>query len=120
MRKQQSTIHLIFHPLTTAIFKSRNAEYKVSPISNFLHHPSTYSTTKVSEYEETMSFFQHSSESCLLFDTRVMLKELSGTLHSLGEIDETKEKRGKLCVRRDMTDESVLVFLLGIVDRQRG
>ena len=64
------------------------------------------------------NFFQYSSGSCLLLDTRVMLKEQSGTLHSLREIDETKEKRGKLCVRRNMTDESVLVFLLGIVDRQ--
>jgi hypothetical protein len=66
-----------------------------------------------------MLFFQYSSESCLLLGTRVMLKELSGTLHSLAEIDETREKRGKLCVRRNMTDESVFVFLLGIVDRQR-
>jgi hypothetical protein len=37
-------------------------------------------------------------------------------IHS--EIDETKEKRGKLCMRQNMTDESVFVFLLGIVDRQ--
>jgi len=52
-------------------------------------------------------------------DTRVMLKELSGTLHSLEETDETKEKSGKLCVRRNMTHESVFVFLFGIVDRQK-
>ena len=51
-------------------------------------------------------------------DTRVMLKELLGTLHSLGQTDETKEKQAKLCVRRDITDESVFVFLRGIVDRQ--
>jgi len=49
-----------------------------------------------------------------------MLKELSETLHSLEETDETKEKCGKLCVQRNMTDESVFVFLLGIVDRQKG
>jgi hypothetical protein len=48
-----------------------------------------------------------------------MLKELSETLHSLIETDETKEKRGKLCVRRNMTAESVFVFLHGIVDRKK-
>jgi hypothetical protein len=48
-----------------------------------------------------------------------MLKELSGTLHSLEETDETKEKRGKLCVQRNMAEESVFVLLLGIVDRQK-
>lgn len=66
-----------------------------------------------------MLFFQYSSESCLLLNARVMLKQLSGALHSLEEIDETKEKCGKLCVRRNMKDESVFVFLLGIVDRQK-
>jgi hypothetical protein len=45
-------------------------------------------------------------------------EELSGTLHSLEEINETKDKRCKLCLRWNMTDESMFVFLLGIVDRQ--
>jgi len=119
LRTQQSAIHLIFHPSTTAIFKSMNDAYKVPPISSFLHQHLTYSTRKVSEYEETVLFFQYSSESCLLLDTRVMLKELSGTLHSLEQTEETKEKRGKLCVRRTMTHENVFVFLLGNVDRQK-
>jgi hypothetical protein len=48
-----------------------------------------------------------------------MLEELSETLHSLEETDDTKEKCGKLRAQRNMTDESVFVFLLGIADRQK-